>query len=107
MDVDAQAGAARNRGTLAQPAAVVVGEYTAALRAIDLRGTPQRFRQAWLAHIQAWEATIPYLRGHADERGEMHALFDRWLSSGAPSDAQFKSLHDKIRSSWAQVESAM
>jgi hypothetical protein len=47
------------------------------------------------------------LRGHADERGEMHALFDRWLSSGAPSDAQFKSLHDKIRSSWAQVESAM
>lgn len=105
--VDEAAGAARNQGTLTQAAASVVRAYADALREIDLEQTPPDFRAAWIAHIEAWEAMLPYLQQHDALRGEMHELFDRLLSESNPSAADFKRLHDEVWSTWADVEQAM
>lgn len=106
LEVDSEAGTRRNQGTLLRPSASVVREYADALRAIDLAATPPDFSVAWIAHIEAWEALIPYVEAHSDARGEMHALFKELLSDSNPSAPQFQILHDAIWSTWAQVEKA-
>jgi len=105
--IDDAAGAARNQGTLTQPAATVVRAYAAELRAIDLSQTPDDFQRAWTAHIAAWEALLPYLEQHAALRGEMHELFAGLLADSSPGAAGFKPLHDAVWETWADVEQAI
>lgn len=107
LRADAAAGAARNQGPRFSPPAEVVARYADAIAGLDLRDAPADFQTAWRSHVEAWRATLPLLERHSQERDEMHALFARWLSDASPIRAEFQPLHDRIWSTWADVERAV
>lgn len=102
--IDAEIGAVRNQAPRDKPLDIVVREYSDALRAIDRSRTPLDFSSAWIAHIEAWEALIPYLKEHSELRGEMHALFERLLSVANPTASEFQRLQAAVWSTWATIE---
>lgn len=106
LDADAEAAEARNRRTRSAPAHVAVAEYVAALDAIDLSDAPPDFAGALRAHGDAWAALIEPLRLRADERGEMHDLFDRLTSPADPMHERFGLLIDDVWATWTPVEQA-
>lgn len=107
LRADAAAGSARNQGPRVSPPAEVVRRYADAIAALDMRDVPDDFQSAWRTHVEAWRATLPVLERHTHERDEMHALFARWLSDSSPIRAEFQPLHDRIWSTWAEVERAV
>lgn len=103
---DAVLGRERNHASETMPAARAVRDYVEALRALDLTGTPPAFRRALEAHVDAWEALVPYLEQHPDRRGEMHALFEELTGEDNPTAAEFSGLVDRVATTWDEVEAA-
>lgn len=101
---DNQIGALRNHAPESAPIAQAVRTYADGLAALDFSGCPAAFKEAFAAHERAWRAAIPYLERHAEERGEMHAVFARLRAGG--DGEQLKALEKAIWDSWAMVEAA-
>ncbi|MGQ0800676.1 MAG: hypothetical protein ACT4NL_11265 [Pseudomarimonas sp.] len=101
---DDQIGALRNHAPENAPIAQAVRDYAEGLAMLDFNGCPALFKEAFAAHERAWRDAIPYFERHADERGEMHAVFAR-LRAGDDGE-QLKALEKAIWDSWTAVEAA-
>jgi hypothetical protein len=73
---------------------------------LDLAACPGGFAAALRRHRDAWAEMVPYLEGFADERGEMHDVFDRLGADSNPTRARFDELLAVVWSTWAEVEAA-
>ena len=81
----------------------ITSRYVQALRAIDLSGCPEDFRDAFKAHIQAWAGYEKVARSYGGFRGFFKGFFTGGgsavaaVSEGADAQAE-------IESTWREVE---
>ncbi len=106
LEADAAASAKRNQETKYISPSLAMTDYVVALDAIDLGATTPAFEAAFIAHRDAWNATIGPLRQRSSERGEMHDMFDRLTAPSDPMHETFQRLIDEVWATWADVEAA-
>lgn len=104
LAIDDSIGKVRNRECEHISLSRTISNYTANMKAIDLKGCPQNFAEGYGAHRKAWEAVLQITDRYPELRGEMHDLF-RQLEKGKDSTA-FKQRVTVIWSTWDEVEKA-
>jgi ketosteroid isomerase-like protein len=107
LEADSALGAVRNEGVRVCAAHEVVGEYARVLGELDFSGCPGDFREAYWQHTRAWERMVGVLEPYADERGEMHDVFDRLTAEGAGSRGRVQDGLDEVWTTWANVEDSV
>lgn len=106
LAVDEELGAIRNHAPETGPLHVGLEDYVAGLAALDTSGCPDDFVTALASHRRAWEESIPFFARFADERGELHELFERIRARGGEDQASLEAHETRIWDTWAVVEAA-
>ena len=76
------------------------------LEALDFRGCPGEFVDAFTEHREAWLASVPFFEPHADLRGELHDVLETIRGYGTEERTLLEEHEETIWSTWHKVEAA-
>ncbi len=104
LSIDSELGIIRNQATETRSLAAAIREYVASIDSVDFGACPADFAEAFRAHRNAWEESIPFFERFPDLRGEMHELFEQIRRQSVDVRDELERTEVPIWDTWREVE---